>query len=520
MANPCYPSQVKKFPFTQEEIASIWKYTRDNYVDKGKDFESTIKGVATDLGLHPNWIADALTKPKAIRGVTNEMYSKMAKRRQIINEAKDMVRGINTPPLKKIWQTIYRTPFAVAVAGHGTVGMQTHVGAALFRPSTWNTYFSNFGRQFKYSLRPAIHEAAIQDLVRRDNYVLAKRAGLANDPSVTYTDYGTYAKWIPKVLGKNIGQRGFDVLKVYRQDAFDHEWARIPESIKSDPIAAKDMAENISEMVNHSSGVIGSREHGIIANTSKTASPIAFAARLEASRWSRILGDPIKTVNTFANWKNASAAERSIALTRVRHAAEFAGFYYTTLLANNALLATSGSNDRVNLTDPTRSDWLKHKVAGRTLALEGNLIAPVRLLAKLVYDFWGERKQMNKREPRYLTAGKDVLNYGRSKLAPAAGIITDLTTGEDFMGNVMPGRSDKPRKNKHRLTVAEYTLQHGPIPLAGGTREVYDDFRDQGMSAATATNLLRGLAVFGMEMTGAKIGHEPKSKITSFNPPP
>jgi len=517
-SGPCYPAQLKDPKFTRDETAAIWRFARDNYIDRGAELSETIQGVAKDLGLKPEWITRALTEPKAVRNITNEMYKKMSDRRAAVQEAKDIVRGLDTPMMKKVFQTVWRTPFAIAVAGHGTVGMQTHAGAALFRPSTWNIYFKNFARQYSFSFQKAAHEAAMQELVSRPNFITAKRAGLANDPSKTYTDYGTYAQWIPKVLGKAIGQRGFDVLKMYRQDAFDHEWSRLPASIKSDPAAAKEAAINLSEMINHSSGVadIG---HGPVSTGIQT---LSFAARLEASRWARIIGDPLKTIATFANWKNASAADRHIATIRLMHAAEFTGFYFATLLANNAMLAASGSDDRVNLTDPTRSDWLAHKIAGRNVKLEGAILAPVRLIAQLVYAGLGERKPYQKMESRFETAGKAVTDYARGKASPAFGIGIDAFSKSDFTGNVMPFSSDTPKHGRHKLTVSEYALQHGPIPLSGATREVYDDFRSQGMDAATITNLLRGLAVFGAETTGVKVGHESKpnaSRPNSYRPP-
>lgn len=508
----CFINDLKYEDVIQkEDVGDIWKYAKGSYIDRGSTPVEAIHGTAADLGLPREWVARAFTEPKSMRKITNEMYKTMSDRRRAISEAKDMVRGLNTPPLKKIIQTIWRTPFAVAVAGHGTVGMQTHAGAALFRPSTWGTYFKNFGRQYSYSFSKVAHEKAMQELVTRDNYILAKRSGLANDPNLTYTDYGQYAKWIPKVLGKAVGQRGFDVLKVYRQDAFDYEWSKVPESIKSDPTAAKDMAQFVAENVNHGSGVadIG---HGTLSEVAQAG---LFAAKLEGSRWARIIGDPIKTVNTVLNWKNASAAERHIAVVRVKHAAEFAGFYYLTLLANNAILEASGSDDRVNLTDYSRSDWLKHKVAGRTLGIEGNLIAPIRLLAQVTDASLGTRKPYQKMESRFESVAKSVGSYGRGKLSPAAGVGVDVLSQSDFMGNVMPTSSDIPKKGKHQLTYGEYAGQRGPIPLSGFIREVYDDFREQGMDAATATNLIRGFSVLGAETTGAKVGHEPQTKVTT-----
>jgi hypothetical protein len=517
MASPCYLNQLKyEDVITKEDEVDIRRYALDTYINQGKELSEAITGVSKDLGLPAKWVTQSIAEAKAVRTVTNEMYKRMSDRRQAVKQAKEIVNGLDRPLVKRIFDTVWHTPFAVAVGYHGTVGMQTHAGAALFRPTTWNTYFNNFGRQFKYTnpfggAGKIAHEAAMQELVRDPNFITAKRAGLANDPVRTYTDYGAYAKWIPKVLGRAMGERGFDVLKKYRQDAFNHEWARVPESIKSDPSTAKDAAKNISEMINHGSGVadIG---HGTLATGVNT---LAFAAKLEASRWARIIGDPIKTLDTFAGWKDASAADRHIALTRVKHAAEFTGFYFTTLLVNQAIISAFGSKDKINFTDPTRSDWLAHKIAGRTVKLEGQILAPVRLLAQLVYAGFAERKPYQKQESRFETAGKAVASYARGKLAPAAGIAVDVGTGEDFMGNVMPFRSDTPKKGKHQLALGEYAGQRGPIPLSGAIREVYDDFREQGMDAATATNLIRGLAVFGSETTGAKVGHQPTTETTS-----
>lgn len=506
MAGKCYLDDIKDFKFTQDEISDIWKYAKDAYIDRGEKFENTISGIATDLGLKPEWIAKALTEPKVIRPITNQMYAKMAERRKTIQNAKDYVRGIDTPLLKKVWNTIYNTPFAVAVGFHGTVGMQTHAGASLFKPSTWNTYFPNFINQFKYSVRPAIHEAAMQDLVRRPNYITAKRAGLANDPSQTYTDYGLYAKWIPKMLGREMGKRGFDVLKAYRQDAFDYEWSKVPADVKSDPATAKEYATRISEMVNHSTGVIGKNERGWLAQAARAANPLAFAAKLEASRWARIIGDPVKTVDTFVNWKNASAADRHIALRRLRNASEFLAFYYTTLLANNAFLQATGSKDRVNFTDPSKSDWLSHKIAGRPVFLEGRLLAPVRLLAQLVQSTWFP-KDYEKRDQPFIRDVKDLGQYARGKLAPFPSELVDLITGRDYTGRPLP-TSTETVKGKEPVGWTEYLLSRGPIPLAGGTREIYTDLRNNGMSALQVTDLLKGLAITASELTGAKVGAE------------
>lgn len=503
---PCYPSQIRDPKFTPEEVSDLWAYAKTAYIDKGvTSLDHTIKGVATDLGLHPDWVARALTQPKAIRKVSNELYQKMALRRQVINDAKGYVRSLDTPLFKRAIETLLRAPFAIKVYGHGTVGMITHSGGRMFLPSQWNTYWSNFGRQWKLWTNKAYHEAAIQQLVRDPDFVMWKRAGAAIDPDRIYTDYGMYAKWAGR-FGQ-AGSRGFDALKLYRLEANKAEWAKVPESIKSDPEASVEMMKSIAKMNNHATGVsdIG---HGTLATG---ATRLLFAAKLEGSRWARMIGDPIKTAETFATWKTASAADRQIAITRVKHAAEFTAFYFASMLANQGILKAVGSNQSVNFTDPTKSDWLKFKAAGYNVALDGGLLAPVRFLGKIIAgDLLSNRtKWQQVKGTKFEQVGTDVAKYARGKASPAVGLGTDIATGADFMGRPLPFSNEKPRfKDQPKYSWGEYALSQGPIPLSGAIREIYDSFRQQGMSAMQITTFLRALAIATTESTGAHVSKD------------
>lgn len=509
MAGPCFVSDLKDFRFSEEERQDIFKYAKDAYIHQGKTFPDTIHGVAHDLGLKPEWVARAFSERGPIRRITNDVYAKMSHTRRVQQAARDFVRSIDTPMYKRVASAIFNAPFSIAVFGHGTVGMQTHSGASLFRPSNWNSYFHNVVRQFS-AMRPAVHESMMQHLVRDEHFIEAQRSGLAIDPARPYTDYEVYGRFFSKSAIKPIravlemGQRGFDVLKVYRLEQWKAEMARVPESLKIDPQDRIAVGKSIAEMVNHGSGVsdIG---HGTLA---KGASKILFAAKLEGSRWARIIGDPIKTVNTFLDWKNADAGQRAVAQRRLRNAVEFAGFYYATLLANNAMLAAFGSQNRVNLTDPTKSDWLLHKVGDHTLSLEGHVLAPVKFLAKIAHDLWGERTkfQRSTHESRFDSATGHTGKYLRGKLSPFFATGTDVATGSDFIGRPLPFSSEKSTADKPRYSWSEYALSKGPIPLSGAIREMYDAFREQGMSAMQATTFLRGLAIMGAESLGTKIG--------------
>jgi hypothetical protein len=515
MPAPCYPSDLQHFNFTEEERHAIYRYASETYIDHGHSFPDTIHKVATDLGLKPQWVARAFAEKGPLRRVANDVYARMAHRRNIVQAAKDYVRSIDTPAYKRFARVIYNAPFSIAVFGHGTVGMQTHAGAHLFQPSQWNSYFRNVVRQFQY-MRPAVHEAAMQALIRDPHYVEAKRSGLAIDPERSYTDYEVYGKLFGKSAIKPIravlemGNRGFDVLKTYRLEQWKNEMNRVPASMKADPADATEVGKAIAQMVNHSTGVsdIG---HGTL---STAASKLLFAAKLEASRWARIVGDPIKTTDTFLNWKQASAGDRAVAIRRVRNAAEFAAFYYATLLANNGLMAAFGSNNRVNFTDPSKSDWLRHKIGDHTIAAEGNLLAPVRFLARLAHDLWGSRTkfQESTHESRFDSAIGHAGNYVRGKLAPFPSIAADIGTQADYAGRPLPFSTDKPKsKDQPKYQWSEYALAHGPIPLSGAIREMYDAFREKGMSAMQTTTILRALAIAGGESLGTKLGKASES---------
>lgn len=508
MASPCFLSDIKDPKLTQEERVAIWKYAKDFYVDQGvTDISTTISGVAKDLGLRPEWVADTFAKPKSIRTVSNELYKKMSDRRTAIEQAKDYVQAIDTPAWKKFVRAIYNVPFSVAVAYHGTVGGVTHAGSVMFRPTAWREYWTNFAKQAPLVASKGFHEAAMQGLTRDENFVLGKRAGLATDPNKVYTDYEAYAKY----LGVQAGRRGFDALKLLRQEMFNREWEKISATIKSDPQTSLDMAKLTAENVNHATGALSARERGFIANAARTADPIAFAARLEASRWARIIGDPIKTADTFLRWKYASAPERHIAMQRVKHAAEFTATFVGSLVANQALLSVSGSKDKINFTDPSKSDWLKHKVAGHTVMTDGGLLAPVRLLSRVVYnDLLRPRKEL-RGATRTESVLKDIGQYSLGKVAPTVGIVKELVTGETFAGRLLPWSQDTSKKPK--MTWNEWAMSHAPIPLSGATREAYDSMRERGMTHLDAKALLKGLAAFGVEMTGTRVG-----KVTEEKP--
>jgi hypothetical protein len=91
----------------------------------------------------------------------------------------------------------------------------------------------------------------------------------------------------------------------------------------------------------------------------------------------------------------------------------------------------------------------------------------------------------------------------------------EFATGEDFQGRKMPWSSDTDPKHKPRISWTEYASSHAPIPLSGGVREMYDSMRARGMSEPDTAAILRGLAAFGAELTGARVQPEAEPTPTA-----
>ncbi|MGB7195330.1 MAG: hypothetical protein WBD81_17890 [Collimonas pratensis] len=417
---------------------------------------------------------------------------------------------------------------AVTTAGHGTVGMITHAGALIWRPSRAAIYWKNFGRQFPMWANKGFHERAIYALKNDPDFEAWKDAGASIDPDRTYTDYGLYAKWLGKLAAG--GERGFDALKLTRLALNKADWESVSPEIKANPEAAAETRKAIAAINNKATGAIpktspfaepAARNKMETATYNLSKNPLAdavlFAPRLYASRWMRVVYDPVKTVGTFADWNNASPAERTAATTRAKHAAEFAAVYVGALLTNQAILSATGSDQKVNLSDPTKRDWLKFKGGGKEILADGGLLDPIRLIGQIVWgDLVNNRTASEKfrYSSRYAKAVHDAGQYLRGKLNPTLGLAVDSVTGKDFTDRPLPWNKEpqnaKEAEYHPRYTWAEWLAEHGPIPIAGGTKVVYDEMRKRGLSAPQAKDIINGAAATAFEMTGLHINDEKK----------
>lgn len=479
---------------TPQEAAAIWNHAKTNYLDKGEtDYDDIRHGVSQDLGITPKQVGEAFTSNKTLRTISDQMYDLMSKRRKAIQDAKTWLKTANTPAITRVIKALPDAFFAAKVFGHGTVGMITHAGANIFRPTKWGEYWPNFAKQFKFAYGPrAGYEQAIQDLLRDPDYIPAKRAGVAVDPTKAYSEYQRASKLFGSV--GEIGNRGFDALKTYRLEMWKNIMKAQPPEVRADPAAGKAFAQ----LVNHSTGVSN-------LSLPKFAEWIPFAAKLEGSRWARLAGDPLKTIGTYMDWKNASPGERAVANLRVRRAAEFAATYYTLLAANQGLLKATGSKEDINFTDPTQPDWMRFKAGGKTIDVSGGLTSTIGFLASLVKAAVEPKPEggRTRADNEYHAIGK----YARGKLGPLASTIADVTTQRDFSGRPLPFSKDKPYPGQTRYSWPEYLFeQQTPIPVSDAVRNMVETMQSRGMSKPTIKDFLSSLLDFGIVGgTGARV---------------
>lgn len=501
--------------FIPEVARAIWNHAKENYIDKTVliDFDDMVNGVASDLGLTHDEVKSAFSQNKNVRDITDQMYRVMSSRRDAINQAKRFIDDSNKSGFSKAYQTVTNLPRGIAVFGHGSVGMVTHAGANMFRPSSWSSYWPNVLNQFKYWAKSGIHEEAMRRIESNDNYTMWDRSGLKIDPNKAFDDYQKYGKFIGNI--GRAGNRGMDALKSFRMEYANKIWEGLPENLKQQ----KDMPKLIADWVNHATGV-GSIGHGQIVSAVHEGT---FAATLEASRWARLIGDPVKTAKTFANWKNATPAEQAIAKFRVQRAAELTAVMAGALAANNGLLVATNQKDRINMLHPTQSDWLRFKWDGKTFDPTGNLAAPVKFLAQLLAEANPNRTPAiwEHGEKRSELMTQTMGQYIRGKLAPQYGIAADVATGADAIGRPLPWAKEPGKPSAPKYTPTEYTLKHAPLPFAGAAEAVYEAMREKGANDAEARGWVDKLTKYGgtfaktlgTEMTGIRVGKPSKPFI-------
>ena len=432
---PKEPPPKPGAPEDPKSDANVWKKVKE-YIQKGEDdYKDVVAKVSTDLGMPYDDVAKAIARNKTTKRLADDVWRKQLTARRMKEQARRWLAQTQIPAVRRALASIPRTMFTLKVGFHGTVALGTHAPMVAFQPRFWADYVRNFGKMYRMVADQAYYERQVQALVHRPNFIPAKRAGVVNDP-FTYEDYNSpdMDQYIGRVSG--MGNRGYFVLKILRQDMFDQHWNQLPESAKTPEVAAA-----IADSVNHATGVTK-------AMAPKGANLALFAPRLEASRISWLALDPAKAGATFANWKNATPEAKWQAINQVKEKAWVAGTYFSLLALNQGILAATGSKQKINGVpqafggagvDPMNPDFLKFKAAGQDVAYGGAMLSLARLPVRLAVlrAKGGSGKMAHLIYPDESMTG-EVERYVRSQLAPVAQPIADVAFKGDYENRPLP----------------------------------------------------------------------------------
>lgn len=512
----------------QHVLKKAQEYIEDLGMD---DLDDIITKIGTELGMKTSDVIKELGKPPRLKYMLDDVWKKKLTARRLDQAAKRWLVDQTIPWFVKKLRQVPRVLFQTKVGFHGTVALGTHAPGLFFRPDYWKTYFTHYGKMYKLVGLPypkgqeaarAYYEQQVRDLVRKPNYWPARRAGLQNDPfqaeEMTAASAGaplsTAGKlWAP--VGKfwnsitDMGNRGYFVLKLLRQEIFDQRYNYLPRSMRATPELQKtlkypEMAEAIAKEVNHITGV------------TKTKAPSGtemalFAPRLEASRLATMVVDPIKAMYTVARWNKATKAQKRAAIEQARSKATIAATYYGLLMMNQGFLSATGSDQKINVTDPLRADFMKFKGGGMTFAY-GN---PFLTLMRLPVRMWHMRSKTGKYknlvypdETSYGMAGE----YIRSQLSPAASLATTLWFQRDWQERPLDPDLPMPKRLRAQgiepYTAAEFITEASlPIPFEEAAREVWRT--GFGMNEEQIKQTIKAMATLSvMSATGMRVGED------------
>ena len=494
---PCYRGPI---PVTDDERIGIWRWAKENAIDKGMPIEQVrdainqkfFAGVA-----RPEWLNDILSGRKTpFRELTNDVWRKQYQRRQIIKAATNDLRSMTMGPIGRTLSSIWDIPRGIATFGHGVVFPITHAGDLLLRPLSWNTFFRGFFRTYGGTFDKAFAARAMADMESRALFTDALRSGL--DVKSDSRPGNLITSRFP---GQAMSERAWDMLKIMRYQLWEGQMQKL---VKPDMSVEEiqDLGKNLAAWANHATG---SSQVPLTGKLGKVYSSLAFGPKLTASKVSRLIGDPYETIKTFSNWKDATPGEKAAARIRLSGATQYAVTLLGSLAVNQGLNMALHSGQNVNFKDPTKGDWLKFKVGGLELGIPG-LHSELRTLGQIMATAFGPPEQWHKtRQERLIEIGGQ---YVTSKLTPAGQIAKELLTREDWRGRPLPWAGEKAGK-KPGPDWYQYALQKLPIPMTGPIGYVYDKFKAGGMSALDASTMIKGLILFGLGATGLHVQEEP-----------
>jgi len=456
-----------------EQVKTLWESAKRFYLDKGEsDYDKMISDLASDFGLTTQQVRKAFGTPKGAKRASDEMYLKQRNRQMALDEAKRWLVNQKASWIGRVFGAAAEKTFKLAIFGHGTAFIGTHAPQTLYTNPKLALKAWLKGLSYSFTGKRGRVQNIVdnKDLINRPSWIVARKGGLENDPREIRREGATPSRSdsaLAKALDTISGGRGFDALFHLRQDMFDQAWEQLSVTQRT-----PEMAEMYANAINNATGFTkgGRSSAGILQ--SPITKILFFAPKLIASRFKWLIQDPIRMLGTFGKMANpflkVSPEERMSAIYEAKNKAKFLGVMTGTLLANQALLSLTGSNQSVNFLDPKKRDWLAYKGFGYDLATIGAFTRIFRLVAQEYNAVFGELSRWQKAKGGREQAMKDaVYTYLRSGFSPITRDIIVASTGKDYVGNTVPWSKEQPDRGRRKLTWRELIQeQFAPIPIS------------------------------------------------------
>lgn len=507
MAAPCYngPNPIK-----DEDRLAIWKWAKENGVDKGLPIEQVSRAINDHFfggQAKQSWINDLLSGRKTpFKQIATDAWKKQYNRRVITQNAADMSRMAAMGPVGKIFKKIWTVPRSITTFGHGVVFPVSHAGELITRPTSWGTFIKGALRTYRAAYVPSA-------LGGGKAYTGRMLAGMEGDSLHDLAlhsklEIGSESKPTGFISssGKGPSQRAWDALKVMRYELWKKQMERHLKPGMS-TAEALDFGKQYAEWANNATGAGSGRFATLVGET-------AFGPKLTQSKLNRLTYDPYQTGKTLLNWDEATPGQRAVAMTRLSGSTQFAVTTAGFLALNAGLLSYFGSKEKINFTDPFKGDFWSFKSGNGLEGYIPGMHTEIKTLAKLMAVAFASKKppgwmpaklaamqadyQKSLRgEGKFGAVAKTGGQYLMGKATPAIQRGLELGLRQDYQGRPLPFSEEPGTEKTPKLSYGEYIGDIGPIPTSGVIGHVYDEFQKSGMSKADSLATVGALIIYG-----------------------
>lgn len=508
----CNQKQIKKWDWSIEEAAALFKQARTQFTEKGiTDFNQIVDGLSASHNLKREIIVKGLSSPRGVsRKLTDDMWVKQQSARRVADTAKAAVRDWDKNRFVKGLDWVANAPRRVVLAGHFGAFTKSHLSdQAFYNPAT---YARNFKDSWRLATKHgrALHEQRLRSEFNPTDpeYQLALRAGL----NVGEGGVGKFSKETGEVTGikklfkgPDRASMAFDELRISRMRIFRKELQRLSPEERADI----DQVKALASVLNHDTGAVA--KSGIFKFL--FLSPRLFPAQLAHTFYDI----PRALFQTGAGFNYAKAAP---AMRYVARKTAILASAYTGMLAANTGIGWATGDKRFmpnwGQEGVGKTTWLRPKLFGHTIP-----ISPTIELLKLPFQMIAAGAAARKGDNKTLVALTRGLRTVLGRQNPIFDFAQELLFGQDpgsGKPTPFPGITGKtePTKFHPRMSWVEYLGTKVPIPLANYVQEFVDEATSHGMHPRTAADWAKTLIVPTIEgATSYHLSpvHEPPAKV-------